>query len=166
MTLYIIQRCHRATMDWAFKELLLHEGWREGTPGPGLEDGVSMLAFWTVARYCGELLIAGSWGIAIRLYFPFFSSGILSVSSTDYPSSSSSSLPQAARTLSFGFPSLVRERHHQCRSGEQLKSQKRSRSTLLLSSFLLQSRPTRKREVHKYWLMHSAWIGTRTLQYM
>lgn len=46
-------------MTWAFKELLLHEG-REETPGPGLEDAVSMLPFQTVTGYCGQLLRGGS----------------------------------------------------------------------------------------------------------
>lgn len=163
MTWYIIQRSHRATMNWAFKELLLHEG-REETPGPCLEDAVSMLPFQTVTGYCGQLLRGGSWGTAIKLYFLFFSSGILSASATDYPSSSSSSLPWAVRTLSFGFPSLVHERHHQCRSEGQQKSQKRSRSILWLSSFLLQSRPTRKKKkkkVYKYHLIHKAWTKRR-----
>lgn len=162
----IEQKSHRETMDWAFKEQLLHESWREGTPGPGLEDAVSMLPFWTITGYSGQLPMSGSWRIAIRLYFPFFSSGTPSVSATDCPSSSSSSLSWTVRTLSFEFPSLVHERHHQCRSGVQLKSQKRSRSILWLSSFLLQLRPTKKRKSHKYCLMHKTLTNMRTLQYI
>lgn len=101
----IEQKSHREIMNWALKEQLLPESWREGTPGPGLEDAVSMLPFWTISNYftgyCGQLLMSGSWRIAIRLYFPFFSSGTPSVSATDYPSSSSSSLSWTVRTLSF-----------------------------------------------------------------
>lgn len=162
----IEQMSHRETMSWALKEKLLHESWREGTPGPGPDDAVSMLPFWTITGYCSHMLMSVSWRIAIRLYFPFFSSGIPSVSATDYPSSSSSSLSWTVRTLSFEFPSLVHERHHQCRSGAQLKSQKRSRNILWLSSFLLQLRPTKKRKFHKYCLMHKTFIDMRTLQYI
>lgn len=56
----IEQKSHRETMNWALKEQLLPESWREGTPGPGLEDAVSMLPFFELL----QVTVVSSWWVA------------------------------------------------------------------------------------------------------
>lgn len=83
----------------------------------------------------------------IKKDFPFSSSKSLSASATDCPCSSASLRPAAQTSPSCGFPSLICERHHRCRSARQQRSQRRGRHTLWPGSCLLLWRPTTRRSL-------------------